>query len=77
MNYQIGKQFKWYFFLLIFVASCIFHQSSPPPQPSYEVLAWNDLGMHCYDKDFSTFSILPPYNTVWAQVIEKGSPPVW
>jgi len=62
-------------FLIIFAASCVFQKSSPPPPPSYEVLAWNDLGMHCYDKDFSTFSILPPYNTLWAQVILKGSPP--
>jgi len=41
----------------------------------YEILAWNDLGMHCYDKDFSTFSILPPWNTLWAQVIKRGDKP--
>ena len=34
------------------------------------VLAWNDLGMHCMDSDFSVFAILPPYNTVYAQVID-------
>ena len=62
------------FLILILVSSCLFKNSSPPP-PAYEVLAWNDLGMHCYDADFSAFCILPPYNTLWAQVIEKGSPP--
>ncbi len=41
----------------------------------YVVIAWNDLGMHCYDDDFSTFSILPPYNNLWAQVIHKGATP--
>ena len=37
-----------------------------------KVLAWNDLGMHCIDPDFSLFSILPPFNTVNAQVIVDG-----
>ena len=41
----------------------------------YIVIAWNDLGMHCYDDDFSKFSILPPYNTLWAQVIKRGATP--
>jgi hypothetical protein len=41
----------------------------------YIVIGWNDLGMHCYDQDYSVFSILPPYNTLWAQVIKVGDPP--
>ncbi len=36
---------------------------------NYVVLAWNNLGMHCMDSDYSVFSILPPYNTVHAQVV--------
>ncbi len=39
-----------------------------PPQ----VVAWNDLGMHCIDPDFQVFSILPPFNTVNAQVVVGG-----
>lgn len=42
---------------------------------TYKVLAWNDLGMHCYDSDFSMFSLLPPFNTVHAQVVKVGSTP--
>ena len=38
---------------------------------SYLLLAWNDLGMHCMDEDFSVFSILPPYNNLNAQLIKK------
>lgn len=38
---------------------------------TYKVLAANDLGMHCVDKDFSVFSILPPFNTVNAQVVKQ------
>jgi hypothetical protein len=41
----------------------------------YIVLSWNDLGIHCLDKDFSVFSILPPYNTLHAQVIRRGGEP--
>ncbi|MEQ1636614.1 MAG: hypothetical protein ABL903_07970 [Methylococcales bacterium] len=38
----------------------------------YTLLAWNDLGMHCMDGlDFSVFAILPPYNTLHAQLKNK------
>lgn len=36
------------------------------------VLAWNNLGMHCMDDDYAIFSILPPYNTLHAQVIDAN-----
>jgi hypothetical protein len=41
----------------------------------YVVLGWNNLGMHCYDPDFSNLAILPPYNNLVAQVIKPGNPP--
>lgn len=41
----------------------------------YQVFAANNLGMHCYDSDFSIFSILPVFNIVNAQVIQKGTTP--
>ncbi len=41
----------------------------------YVVLSWNDLGMHCYNRDFQDLAVLPPYNTLWAQVVKKGDPP--
>jgi hypothetical protein len=41
----------------------------------YVVLGFNDLGMHCMNQDFSEFMILPPYNTVHAQVIRRGKEP--
>ena len=48
--------------------------SNPPPvSGNYTLLAWNDLGMHCMDGvDFSVFSILPPYNTLHAQLKNKS-----
>ena len=43
----------------------------------YSLLAWSELGMHCIDgKDYSIFSVLPPYNILHAQLIQKGEPPV-
>ncbi len=42
----------------------------------YMLLAWNDLGMHCMDgKDYSVFSILPPYNNLVAQLVKRGERP--
>ena len=36
------------------------------------LLGWNNLGMHCMDSDYSVFTILPPYNTIEAQLIVGG-----
>ncbi len=37
------------------------------------ILAWNDLGMHCANRQFENICILPPYNNQYAQVIKVGS----
>ncbi len=42
---------------------------------AYVLLGWNDLGMHCYNHSFQDLAVLPPYNTLWAQVIKRGYPP--
>jgi hypothetical protein len=56
--------------------------NTPPPgqttTPTLEtgtavVLAANDLGMHCLDREFSVFSILPPFNVVHAQVLNRNT----
>lgn len=39
----------------------------------YAILANNDLGMHCIDREFSVFSILPPFNVLNAQVVKKSA----
>jgi hypothetical protein len=47
-------------------------QQNPPSSGSDTVLlAFNDLGMHCLDREFSIFSILPPFNVVNAQVVAQ------
>ncbi|MEZ5300876.1 MAG: hypothetical protein R3F11_09525 [Verrucomicrobiales bacterium] len=47
---------------------------SPDPEPSqgWTLTTWNDLGMHCMDEDFSVFAILPPFNTLNAELINKS-----
>ena len=49
--------------------------SGPSTQSgSYAVIAWNDLGMHCFDgKDYSIFSILPPFNNLHAQLVNTAA----
>lgn len=49
--------------------------SVPAASSEYVVLAWNDLGMHCLNPSYDTMVILPPYNTVWAQVVRRGPVP--
>ncbi len=57
--------------------------SNPPASSGYTgvendqyiVIAYNDLGMHCMNGDHSLLSILPPYNTLVAQVIRRGREP--
>jgi hypothetical protein len=41
-------------------------------QTAWTIAGWNNLGMHCMDADFSVFSILPPYNTIHAQLIDPS-----
>ncbi len=50
---------------------------SGPQASAYTLVAWSELGMHCIDgKDYSIFSVLPPYNVIHAQLLKKGEPPV-
>ena len=41
----------------------------------YRVIGWNDLGMHCISPSFKEMAILPPFNNLFVQVIQKGDPP--
>jgi len=46
--------------------------SLPLQAANYQLLGWNNLGMHCMDSDYSVFSVLPPYNTIECQLIANG-----
>ncbi len=51
----------------------------PPEQSAvttpYVAFAWNDLGMHCMNSDFSEIMVLPPFNTLHTQVLRRGEEP--
>ncbi len=42
----------------------------------YVLLAWNSLGMHCLSDGDDWFCFLPPANTLEAQIVKRGDPPV-
>ncbi len=46
-------------------------QISVHAQTTYVLIGWNDLGMHCSNKNFSKIAVLPPYNNIYAQLIKK------
>ena len=45
------------------------------PEDDYILLAWNDLGMHCISDCDDYFVILPPANTLQAQLFRRGPVP--
>lgn len=51
----------------------VLHGSSTANAQQYRILGANDLGMHCIDKEYSVFSILPPFNVVRVQVVKSAS----
>ncbi len=44
-------------------------------QPELIVITYNDLGMHCMNEDYQDLLILPPYNTLRAQILERKDDP--
>ena len=55
---------------LLLVAAALAAPALLRAATNYTVVGWNNLGMHCMDSDYSVFSVLPPYNTINAQVIQ-------
>jgi len=66
-----SKKFAAVLSLFILIAG----SSAAAASSGYIVLGWNDLGMHCYNRDFRDLAVLPPFNNLWAQVIKIGDPP--
>ena len=70
---------KWYCLLAaifsLFLTACADKDKEDPAGNAYVMLAWNDLGMHCLNPTYDMAVVLPPYNNLWVQVIERGNPP--
>lgn len=54
------------FFCSLFCAPVAYAGNGSPT-----LIGWNNLGMHCMDDDYSVYAILPPYNTLDAQLIDS------
>ncbi len=77
VNHVLGHaitRLRWFFVAMLGTGLL-----APVQAQTYTIVAYNDLGMHCMQNDFSQMMILPPFNTVRAQVIRRsGSPePIW
>ena len=67
----LSRWSKWLVLIVLVMAA----GSASAVSSKYVVLAWNDLGMHCYNRNFQDLAVLPPFNTLWAQVVKVGDPP--
>ena len=55
------------------VVSFVISSSGGGGTGGFTLIGWNDLGMHCDDgKDYSVFGLLPPYNDLHVQLIDKS-----
>jgi hypothetical protein len=61
--------------LIFSIDSCKKEDSTTLVTGDYVVFAWNNLGMHCLNPTYDQLVILPPYNTIFAQVVKRGNPP--
>lgn len=57
---------------LLLIILLPFTFSSAWAQGQHVILVTNDLGMHCMNRNHANMSILPPYNTLNAQVVQRG-----
>jgi len=67
----LSRWSKWLVVIVLVMAA----GSASAVSSKYVVLTWNDLGMHCYNRNFQDLAVLPPFNTLWAQVVKVGDPP--
>lgn len=73
-----GRAWRWPAVVLLAAAATPAFGGEPVTDAvntSHVVLGYNDLGMHCMNSDFSEMMILPPFNTLHAQVLRRGAEP--
>ncbi len=71
-RYRLPVDTKGFFTLAAFGLLLLFCSLPARAATNWTVLGWNNLGMHCMDADYSVFSILPPYNTISAQLLDPS-----
>ena len=68
------RRFRLSLLPFLMILTILFASGCPTPpanKGNVVVLGYNDLGMHCMNEDFSELMILPPYNNLHAEVIER------
>ena len=82
-----GTLSLWTCLLALLSLDSVVSQAATPASPpdwaactwqkhqDYAILGWNNLGMHCYNRDCADFLVLPPFNTLWVQVVRVSDPP--
>jgi len=63
------RKILWPVVCVLFAASW---SAAEPARTAWTLVGYNNLGMHCMDSDYSVFSILPPYNTIHAQLTDPS-----
>ena len=58
--------------VLLSIPTTFIALQSQPAAQTWSLVGWNDLGMHCMDGDYSVMSILPPFNTIQAHLIDAS-----
>jgi hypothetical protein len=64
--------------VIFLIVSCEKETSNsniPATGDEYVVFVWNNPDMHYLNSTYNELVILPPFNTVQAQVIKRGDPP--
>jgi hypothetical protein len=61
--------------LFLLIGSLVSESPAWADGDKYVLIGWNDLGMHCINPSYSEIAILPPFNNLWVQVIQRGNPP--
>src|SRR5512138_3585712 len=49
--------------------------AAAPVANVYKLIGWNDLGMHWMNENFANLAVLPPFNTLWSQLVLQGVTP--
>ncbi len=62
---------QWVMMLPVVITAGFLAMAGCQTTKETKVVAANDLGMHCMDREYSVFSILPPFNIIQAQVVQR------
>jgi len=72
---ETGRRVVRVLFVAVLLTILVWNPPDSYGASNYQVFAFNDLGMHCYDAEYSVFTILPPFNVLHSQVLLKGRNP--